>query len=219
MGYHVRYCILCTINGFTTITSPYSLYPQTSLQPMAQCHCHCQHNSGPLRIWTSPPIDTLVTRNPTAWTPSVLHLVNSMMGVDVPTEILLHISKYIPDDTLKEMLAVNRMFYNFAMNLWYGDMLIATRKISTLKHLVRLQYVPSTLSMILIVMSVQIPRSRTARPPPRNPTKPDETKRHRRARPRIPQLSAHNQTILPRRSTSSTSPRERSQTQNSPTPT
>lgn len=64
------------------------------------------------------------------------------MRVDIPTEVLLHVSKYIPDDTLKEMLAVNRVFYDLAMNLRYGDMLIATRKISTLKHLVRLQYVP-----------------------------------------------------------------------------
>ncbi|EDR10069.1 uncharacterized protein LACBIDRAFT_318019 [Laccaria bicolor S238N-H82] len=62
------------------------------------------------------------------------------MRVDIPTEVLLHVSKYIPDDTLKEMLAVNRVFYDLAMNLRYGDMLIATRKINTLKHLVRLQY-------------------------------------------------------------------------------
>ena len=136
----------------------------------------------------------------------------SAMGVDIPTEILLHISKYIPDDTLKEMLAVNRAFYDLAMNLRYGDMLIATREINTLKHLLRLQCVPPSCFAftILTVIFVQIPRSRTARPPPRNPTKPDETKRHGRARPRIPQLSAHNQTILPRRSPSSTSPRERS---------
>lgn len=67
-------------------------------------------------------------------------VVNSTMRVDIPTEVLLHVSKYIPDDTLKEMLAVNRVFYDLAMNLRYGDMLIATRKISTLKHLVRLQY-------------------------------------------------------------------------------
>ena len=64
------------------------------------------------------------------------------MRVDIPTKILLRISKYIPDDSLKEMFSVNRVFYDLAMNLRYGDMLIATRKISMLKHLIRLQYVP-----------------------------------------------------------------------------
>jgi hypothetical protein len=41
--------------------------------------------------------------------------------MELPTEIWLYISKFIPDDTLRQMLEVNRVFYSLSMDIRYRE--------------------------------------------------------------------------------------------------
>jgi len=58
--------------------------------------------------------------------------------MDVPPEIWLHIARFIPDKCLRDMLAVNRVFFHLAMDVRYKDILIKTLDHDALRTVYRL---------------------------------------------------------------------------------
>ena len=59
--------------------------------------------------------------------------------VDIPPEIWFHIAKFIPNKNLRDLLGVNSIFFNIAMDIRYREIVISTRTadhdMKTLKRL------------------------------------------------------------------------------------
>ena len=58
---------------------------------------------------------------------------------NIPPEIWFHIAKFIPNKDLRNLLGVNSVFFNIAMDIRYGEIMISTRTtdqdIKTLKRI------------------------------------------------------------------------------------
>ena len=58
---------------------------------------------------------------------------------NIPPEIWFHIAKFIPNKELRDLLGVNSVFFNIAMDIRYREIVISTRTIDqdikTLKQL------------------------------------------------------------------------------------
>lgn len=58
---------------------------------------------------------------------------------NIPPEIWFHIAKFIPNKDLRDLLGVNSVFFNIAMDIRYRDIMISTRTtdqdIKTLKRI------------------------------------------------------------------------------------
>ena len=58
---------------------------------------------------------------------------------NIPPEIWFHIAKFIPHEDLRDLLGVNSVFFNIAMDIRYRELVISTRTtdqdIKTLKRM------------------------------------------------------------------------------------
>jgi hypothetical protein len=48
---------------------------------------------------------------------------------NIPPEIWFHIAKFIPNKYLRDLLRVNSVFFNIAMDIRYKEIVISTRTI------------------------------------------------------------------------------------------
>ena len=46
---------------------------------------------------------------------------------NIPPEIWLYVTKFIPKENLRDLLGVNSIFFNIAMDMRYRDIVISTR--------------------------------------------------------------------------------------------
>lgn len=63
----------------------------------------------------------------------------ALMTDHVPTEIWFHIAHYIPDEILYDMLGVNRLFFDLAMDARYKQITLKSLNAETLKLVDRLR--------------------------------------------------------------------------------
>ena len=58
---------------------------------------------------------------------------------NIPPEIWFHIAKFIPNKDVRDLLGVNRVFFNIAMDIRYREIMIGARTpeqdIKTLKRI------------------------------------------------------------------------------------
>jgi len=67
---------------------------------------------------------------------SVTH--NMIDYMDIPADIWLHVAKFIPDDILQNMLGVNRLFLDLAMDVRYREVSLKSICPATMRALARL---------------------------------------------------------------------------------
>lgn len=65
---------------------------------------------------------------------------------NIPPEIWLHVAKFIPKEDLRDLLGVNSIFFNIAMDIRYREIVISTTTMHDimkieLETLKRLRYV------------------------------------------------------------------------------
>ena len=51
---------------------------------------------------------------------------------NIPPEIWLHVTKFIPEEDLRDLFGVNSIFFNIAMDIRYREIVISTATIGTL---------------------------------------------------------------------------------------
>jgi hypothetical protein len=56
----------------------------------------------------------------------------------LPAEIWVHIATFIPDDTLQNMLGVNGLFFDLAMDVRYREVSLKSISLATMKTIARL---------------------------------------------------------------------------------
>ena len=56
---------------------------------------------------------------------------------NIPPEIWFHIAKFIPNEDLRDLLGVNSVFFNIAMDIRYRELVVGTtdKDIKTLKRI------------------------------------------------------------------------------------
>ena len=66
---------------------------------------------------------------------------DAAVPIHIPAEVWLHIAEFIPDDTLRDMLGVNKLFFNLALDARYKVVSLKSIRLSTMKRLSRLRWV------------------------------------------------------------------------------
>ena len=70
----------------------------------------------------------------------LLSLTSPTIMANIPPEIWFHIAEFIPNKHLHDLLAVNRIFFDIAMDIRYREVLIETRTLQkSMKTLKRLR--------------------------------------------------------------------------------
>lgn len=56
----------------------------------------------------------------------------------IPADIWVHVAKFIPDDTLQNMLVVNSLFFDLAMDVRYKEVSLKSISLATTRTIARL---------------------------------------------------------------------------------